>query len=140
MKRKEPLFVFDFINWAGANPAQYDKIRKRMAQLDAMIVDKRGNPMRSESYREISAEIIKLSKFNFGMLIPHVFPTLNKGNPMTLNARPFMYAMMCFAPRSIITLKAGRQVGKCATGDTTVDTQRGRMQLRELFELGQASD
>lgn len=83
------------------------------------------------------AAVVPLCGFNFGLLIPAFFPRYPFEAPLSLTSRPFMFAMTCLAPNSVVTLKAGRQVGKCATGSTRLTTDRGSITLSELFEQGQ---
>ncbi|MEJ6701202.1 MAG: hypothetical protein QNL01_09560 [Akkermansiaceae bacterium] len=82
------------------------------------------------------AKVIPASGFNFGLLIPSYFTAYPFQDPLSFVDRPFMFAMTCLAPNSVVTLKAGRQVGKCAHGDTEVETNQGHMTLRSIFDAG----
>ncbi len=89
-----------------------------------------------QSITSAEASLIPLCGFNFGLLIPRVFPRYPVDAPLDFSSRPFMFAMTGQAPSSIVTLKAGRQVGKCADGDTEVMTNGGAATMRELFDEG----
>ena len=82
------------------------------------------------------AALIPLCGFNFGLLIPTVFQKYPYEDPLDFASRPFMFSMTAQAPSSVVTLKAGRQVGKCVTGDTEVMTPDGVSTLLDLFEDG----
>ena len=82
------------------------------------------------------AAVVPLCGFNYGLLIPKMFPQYPDDQPLDFSQRPFMFAMSAQAPNSVVTLKAGRQVGKCADGATELTTPSGSITMRELFEEG----
>jgi hypothetical protein len=86
------------------------------------------------------SEVVTVSGFNYGLLIPQIFPRYPTSEPLSLLPRPFMFVMTTLAANSVLTLRAGRQVGKCADGDTEIDTEgHGTLTLRQVFDMGVAS-
>lgn len=78
--------------------------------------------------------------FNFGLLLPRIFPRYPTSEPLSLLPRPFMFVMTTLAANSVLTLRAGRQVGKCADAATEVETEaHGRLTLGQIFDMGSAS-
>jgi hypothetical protein len=129
-------FIYDLMNALRRDPQRAAKVSAALQRMDtvtAAVAD--GKATRSD-IAKIEAEIVPLCGFNFGLLIPRFFPRYPFEKPLDLSARPFMYAMTALAPGSVVTLKAGRQVGKCADGDTTVVTDRGVATLHDIFAEG----
>jgi hypothetical protein len=87
------------------------------------------------------AKVVTHSGFNFGLLLPYIFPRYPTVDPLSVIPRPFMFVMMSLAANSVLTLRAGRQVGKCADGDTVIETEsHGELTLSQLFAKGIASN
>lgn len=81
--------------------------------------------------------VVSACGFNYGLLLPHIFPQYPTTEPLSLLPRPFMFIMTTLAANSTLTLRAGRQVGKCADGDSVVETEsHGDMTLRQVFDAG----
>lgn len=100
------------------------------------IAGGKGNPYTHENYAKMVSASVRACGNNFGGLLGGFIPSFRDEKPFSIVERPFMAAMSTLSP-GIVTLKAGRQVGKCATGDTTVETDTvGQVSLRELFEAG----
>lgn len=87
------------------------------------------------AYVRAMARTIPVCGFNFGHLVPFFFPRYPVDKPLDLRTRPFMYAMTCLSAGSTTTLMAGRQVGKCVTGETAVSSSQGELTLRQLFDM-----
>ena len=129
-------FVFDVINEMRTSPKFRSKVSKAMLAVDRIHADIAAGKGSRTELSKAQAELVKQSGFNFGSLFPHFYNRYPRQEPMSLNSRPFMYAMTCLAPGSIITLKSGRQIGKCASGDTEVVTEEGKDTLAGLFAAG----
>jgi hypothetical protein len=82
------------------------------------------------------AALVEACGFNYGMLIPKMFPRYPEDKPLDLAARPFMFVLTSMAEDCSVTVEAGRQVGKCAVGETVVETNKGAMTLRGIFDSG----
>lgn len=129
-KPKAPIFIHDF-------PARLHEdleFRSEIQELMHDILRKCKGTSRLEHVKAL-ARVIPASGFNFGHLIPFFFPRYPVDKPLDLRTRPFMYAMTCLSAGSTTTLMAGRQVGKCVTGDTTLSSSRGDLTLRQLFDM-----
>lgn len=128
-------FVFDLFKSLRDNPARKKKIDQSLvllSQLEAEHKRKGGN--RKEIQQELAGLVVN-SGFNLGLTIPYVFPRFLEGAPLSFVNRPFMFALTCLAGGGSVTVRAGRQVGKCVGGNTTVQTNQGRMTMKELFDL-----
>jgi hypothetical protein len=98
-----------------------------------------GKADRSSVARALST-VVTSCGFNYGLLMPQIFPRYPTNEPLSLLPRPFMFVMTTLAANSVLTLRAGRQVGKCADGDTEVETEaHGTLSLRQIFDMGVAS-
>lgn len=99
-----------------------------------------GKADRSSVARALS-NVVTASGFNYGLLMPQIFPRYPTNEPLSLIPRPFMFVMTTLAANSVLTLRAGRQVGKCADGHTVVETEsHGNMTLGQIFDMGVASN
>ena len=105
-------------------------------KIAAGIASGKGKPYTHENYAKMVAASVSACGNNFGGLLGGFIPSFRDEKPFSIVERPFMAAMSTLSP-GIVTLKAGRQVGKCTTGDTTIDTDtNGVISMRELFDAG----
>jgi hypothetical protein len=133
---EEHRFVYDLLSELRKDPNRRGAVMGAMRRIDNLTRAISDGKAPRSALTQAQADLIPLCGFNFGLLIPTVFPKYPRESPLDLAARPFMFAMTSCAPASIITLKAGRQVGKCADGSTVVTTNTGDTTLRDLFEEG----
>lgn len=129
-------FLYDVLSELRKNPKRKAAVLTALSDADRVsqaVLE--GKASRKEITRT-EAKIVELCGFNFGLLIPRFFPRYPLEDPLDFSSRPFMFAMTAMAPGSVVTLKAGRQVGKCADGDTVVSTSHGERTLRDLFDEG----
>ncbi len=107
-------------------------------RIAAGILSGKGKPFTHENYAKMVMASISACGNNFGGLLGGYLPSFRDGRPFSIVERPFMAAMTTLSPGTVV-LKAGRQVGKCLTGDATVETQhQGHVTMRDLFEAGVA--
>lgn len=132
----EQPFIYDLISELRRNPKRRSAVESALRRID-MVDEARaiGKATRDDVTKAEAAAVVSCG-FNFGALIPRFFPRYPLGSPLDFSDRPFMYTMTSQVPGSVVTLKAGRQVGKCADGDTEVITQGGNRTLRDLFDEG----
>jgi hypothetical protein len=136
MNPSSEIFTHDLMSAIRKDPRKSRLVSDALQRVDTItraIAD--GKASRQDLTRA-QASLVPLCGFNFGLLMPSFFPRYPFDAPLSLIARPFMFAMTCLAPNSTITLKAGRQVGKCVTGDTEIVTDRGPMTISALFDSG----
>jgi len=133
---QEQGFVYDLLSELRRDPQRRAVVVKKLRDIDMVAIDVANGKATREDLMAAEAEIVPECGFNFGLLIPRVFPRFPLDAPLDFSSRPFMFAMTAMAPNSVITLKAGRQVGKCADGDTEVVTPEGRATLADLFAEG----
>lgn len=133
---KQGSFVYDLISELRKDPQQAALVTAAMKRIDTISADYANGKASRQDIIEAESSLLPLCGFNFGLLIPRFFPRYPFDKPLDFSSRPFMFAMTAMTPGSVITLKAGRQVGKCADGDTPVVTNRGRATLRDVFEQG----
>ncbi len=128
-------FVYDLVGHMRNNPAARATINKTMQEVErAHEAMRRGGP-RDEVSAAFAKAVVDCG-FNFGLVMPYYFYNFRDSAPMSLLDRPYMFAMTCLAPDSVTVLMSGRQVGKCADGETDISTDAGVMTLSELFDAG----
>ena len=133
------VVFYDMVGQLRKNDTLFDAASKFIEASDKIAVGIRsgkGKPYTHENYAKMTSAAIQACGNNFGGLLGGFLPDFKDGRPFSIVERPFMAAMTTLSPGTVV-LKAGRQVGKCATGDTTVDTDTmGHVQLRDLFAMG----
>lgn len=132
----EQPFVYDLLSELRKNPTRRREVEAASRHVDNVTQGVLEGKFSRSEITKAEAALVPLCGFNFGLLIPRVFVRYPRDQPLDFAARPFMYTMTTQAPGSVVTLKAGRQVGKCADGDTEVITPDGGSTLRELFRAG----
>lgn len=135
MENEQP-FIYDLISELRKSPARRNAVEKALRNVDNIAQAIQDGKASRKDMTAAEAALLPLCGFNFGLLIPRMFPRYPFDAPLDFSSRPFMFIMTAQAPGSVITLKAGRQVGKCADGDTEVTTESGTATMRDLFELG----
>ena len=130
-------FVYDLISALRKDPQRASEVTAALKHIDKVAADVANGKAARRDITEAEASVIPVCGFNFGLLIPRFFPRYPFDKPLDFSSRPFMFAMTAMAPGSIVTLKAGRQVGKCVSGDTVVVTNLGAATLRSLFDQGE---
>ena len=130
-------YIFDLVNALRYDPIHGPAIRKAAAALKRIEEGRASGKAVMAEVSQAQADLVSASGMNFGLLVPYLIPRFGRrGTPMSFLDRPFMFSMSCLAPNTVVTLRAGRQVGKCADGDTVVTTSSGDLTLRALFDLG----
>jgi len=129
-------FLYDVLSELRRDPQRRQAVLEAMDDADRVSHEVLQGKASRSAVTKAEAELVRLCGFNFGLLIPRFFPRYPLDEPLDFSSRPFMFAMTSQAPGSVVTLKAGRQVGKCADGDTVVTTDTGECTLRDLFDEG----
>jgi hypothetical protein len=132
----EQHFLYDLLGYLRRHPARRAEVEAALLRMDSVTQAVAAGKASRQQITEAEAALIPLCGFNFGLLIPKMFPRYPREDPLDFSNRPFMFATSAQAPSSVTTFKAGRQVGKCADGDTLVETPDGVITLRELFDEG----
>lgn len=135
MAKNQP-FIYDLLSELRSDPRRQEAVVQSLRRIDSISRDIDDGKASRQDLTNAEAALIPECGFNFGLLIPKVFPRYPLDSPLDLSSRPFMFAMTSMAPNSVITLKAGRQVGKCADGGTKVVTPTGISTLQKLFDEG----
>jgi len=60
-------------------------------------------------------DIYRLCDFNPGFLVPWFFPKFLKGEPLSLNNRPFAYALMSLITHGYLAVRGARQIAKSSS-------------------------
>lgn len=130
------IFSYDLLSDVRKNPKKAAVVQTVLERLDKVAHDVAIGKASVADLTDAQAAIIPACGFNFGMLIPYYFPRYPLDEPLSLLTRPFMFAMTCLAPDSTMTLRAGRQVGKCVVGATVITTDKlGDISIAELFAM-----
>jgi hypothetical protein len=132
----EQHFIYDLLSELRRDPARRSAVEAALKRVDSVAQEFAHGKATRQDITEAEAALIPLCGFNFGLLIPRMFPHYPYEDPLDFSNRPFMFATSAQAPSSVVTLKAGRQVGKCADGNTLVETATGTITMRELFDEG----
>lgn len=140
VKDLREIFVYDLMAKLRSDPAI---ARRAQAAVDNVAMLQRKAADGKADRRDMAAalsSVVTSSGFNYGLLFPQIFPRYPISEPLSLIPRPFMFVMTTLSANSVLTLRAGRQIGKCADGDTEVETEaHGVMTLSQLFDKGVAS-
>jgi hypothetical protein len=134
----EQQFIYDLLSDLRKSPARLEAVKTAMRRVDIVTQEVAAGKASRQQITEAEAALVPLCGFNFGLLMPRVFPRYPVDEPLDFASRPFMFAMTALAPNSVVTLKAGRQVGKCVTEDTRVITTDGELTMLDLFNDGVA--
>jgi hypothetical protein len=134
----EQQFIYDLLSDLRKSPARLEAVKTAMRRVDIVTQEVAAGKASRQQITEAEAALVPLCGFNFGLLMPRVFPRYPVDVPLDFASRPFMFAMTALAPNSVVTLKAGRQVGKCVTEDTRVITTDGELTMLDLFNDGVA--
>ena len=130
-------FIYDLISELRKNPKRQKEVVLALQRIDIVEQARADGKASRQDVCDAEADVVEKAGFNFGPLIPRFFPRYPLDQPLDFSDRPFMYAMTAQAPGSVITLKAGRQVGKCADGDTELFLCGGGVTtLKALFDEG----
>ena len=133
------VVFYDMVGRLRKNNTLYNAAHALIKNADKIAAGMRvgkGNPFTPENYGKLAFLASRACGSNFGGLLSGFLPDFRDDKPFSIIERPFMAAMTTLSP-GIVVLKAGRQVGKCTTGDTTVATDKlGVVQLRDLFDMG----
>lgn len=125
----ETVFV-DLYKQLTINPEYRNKVEAQMAKVDK--ADKSGD---REGVMHELEELLKLCDYNASLLVPYFFPRYPESSPMTFWNRPHAFSMMAMTLLGSTTIKAGRQVGKCLSGDTEIFTNHKDIKtIKDLFE------
>ncbi len=139
MTSSSEIFSHDLLRDIRRNPKKAEAIQAAAERLDTVIQDAGLGKASSADITAAQYALVPLCGFNFGMLIPYFFTRYPLDEPLSLMSRPFMFAMTCMAPDSVVTFRAGRQVGKCVAGATQVTTDKlGNLRISELFSMAKA--
>lgn len=130
------IFVYDLIGHMRRDDAARKRIVLAMQKVEKLHASWRAGRVNRSEVTASMAEATVACGFNVGMLMPYFFHNFRDMKPMSFLDRPYMFTMTSLAPDSVTVLMSGRQVGKCADGETDVDTSAGVMTLQELFDEG----
>lgn len=131
------LFVFDLNRKLQHDSSFRNEVTQTLAATSGALERLEEGVTSSDEVSSAFAQLLRVSGYNMALLFPFYFPRYPFDTPLSLLARPYMPVMTCLAPNSRVTLLAGRQVGKCVTGETVVNLREGRkMSLAQMFDAG----
>lgn len=100
---------FNILHEATTNKPFIDKLDVITAELE--YYQKLG-AMGKVRFEEALAKLLRLCRYNTGLLVGHCFPKFDGVSPMTLSKRPFAFPIYDMLPYGSLTIRAGRQVSK----------------------------
>ena len=103
------------INWEARTNGRFrhklDTLIGEIARLEAS-----GSMTAEDKIKQLTVDIYRLCDYNPGFLIPYFFPkfhpTVPKPTPLTLQDRPYAFAIFYFQIGGFIVFRASRQIGK----------------------------
>lgn len=136
MPKNSEMFWYDVMGELARDSKRSSELSSVLARMGTVTKDAAQGKASTEELTALQGRLIELSGHNFGLLVPYVFHKYPLDKPLDFMSRPFMFAMTSMAPNSSVTLKAGRQVGKCVTGETRLSTNRGDLPISDIFAMG----
>lgn len=130
------IFTYDLMSTLRKDPLKARKVQESMERIDSIQTSVRQGKSDASELGNAMASLVPLCGFNLGLLMPHYFKRYPQGKPLSYIERPFMFAMSSMSSNSVVTLRAGRQVGKCADGNSVVETENGATTLFAIFQAG----
>ena len=103
------------INWeARTNGVFRSKLESLINEI--AVNEMRGTPACMERVKQLTIDIYRHCHYNPGFLIPYFFPrfhpTVPTPTPLTLQDRPYAFAIFYFQIGGFIVFRASRQIGK----------------------------
>ncbi len=141
MAELKDVFVYDLMAKLRSDPKRAREVQEAVDNVGKIQRQVAAGKAERGAVSKEMARVISASGFNFGLLLPHIFPRYPTTAPLSLIQRPFMFAMMNMAANIVLTLRAGRQVGKCADATTEIETEsHGTLTMGQLFDMGVRTD
>lgn len=121
------------INWEARTNGQFQsKLMGLINELHKLDKAALSSSKARDRQEEIIREIYRLCNFNPGFLVPFFFPQYPLHKPLSLNNRPYAFAMFHFQIGGFICFRASRQIGKALASDSPVLTPNGWVTIGEL--------
>jgi hypothetical protein len=103
------------INWeARTNGVFRDKLESLIEEIARN--EARGTPAAIERVKQLTIDVYRHCHFNPGFLVPYFFPRFHPTNPhptpLTLQDRPYAFAVFYYQIGGFIVFRASRQIGK----------------------------
>jgi len=103
------------INWEARTNGQFrHKLEDLINQIS--VHEAKGSAKDEEIVKQLTVEVYRLCHYNPGFLIPYFFPqfhpTVPKPSPLSLQDRPYAFAIFYFQIGGFICFRASRQIGK----------------------------
>jgi len=103
------------INWEARTNGRFrhklETLIGEIAKLEGV-----GSPAAEERVKQMTVDIYRLCHYNPGFLVPYFFPqfhpTVPQPTPLTLQDRPYAFAIFYFQIGGFIVFRASRQIGK----------------------------
>jgi hypothetical protein len=134
----DSVFTYDLLGRLRRDPKKAKMVNEALQNVASINKAVSEGKATKAELSAAQGKLVPICGFNFGLLIPIFFPRYPKEEPLNFLNRPFMFAMTCLGPDSVVVLKAGRQAGKCVTADTRVTARIGghvtECSMSDLFD------
>jgi hypothetical protein len=130
------VYIYDLMSKLRSDDKKRREVQEVVDRVKSLHQASREGKSSEDDIMRAMVPLVRLCGYNYGLMIPYLFPSYPRDKALSLQNRPFMFSMTTFSSNTTLTLRAGRQVGKCATGDTELQTELGVITLRDLFDLG----
>lgn len=123
------------INWEARTNGRF---RHKLDSLISEIgrLEKINSPAAEDKIKNLTVEIYRHCHHNPGFLIPYFFPkfhpTVPHPTPLSLQDRPYAFAIFYFQIGGFIVFRASRQIGKMAAVTEPVLTPKGWVPIGEI--------
>lgn len=132
------------LNWEVRTNAEFshkiNEISKEISRLEKLSD---GDPHASNKIAERIIDIYRLCKYNAGLLVPYFFPQYPYDRPLSCFARPYSFAMFHMQMGGFLSIRAGRQIGKCLTHSTQLEVdvqgEKKKISAAELFNIAKSA-
>ena len=111
--------------------AELVALSKEIQRLEPMA--KRNTSMQPALER-VMMRFIRKCDYNTGLLVPYFFPRYPKEKPLSLNDRPFSFAIFNFQIGGFTVIRASRQIGKEQPYSAKILTPHGWTTMGALHE------
>jgi hypothetical protein len=105
----------DLYKEARTNGEFRHELRRLISKIRTLEEKKSYSSRAEEEINEAVVQIYRMSKYNAGFLVPYFFPQYPYNTPLTMNARPYSYALMNMQLGGYMVIRASRQIGKSTT-------------------------
>ena len=132
------------LNWEVKTNAEFQhKLKALTDDIKRIEKENDGDPHCNDKIASRIIDIYRLCKYNAGLLVPYFFPQYPYDKPLSCTNRPYSFAMFHMQIGGFLSIRAGRQIGKCLTHSTQLEVvvqgEKKKISAAELFNLARSA-